>query len=241
MNDDPTPLTDEELSAAVDGEADAALLARIEADPTARARRDELRAAADQVAALPPVELGAADVDRLIATALDAPTAPAAPARAVARTTWLVAAAVIVLVAIGLGLVLSGRDAGDDVASSDGIESSQATEAFDAVGGSTEDGAATAELAPDAADSEAPASTTTAPGGDEASAALVDLGTFASGAELREALASSFPATANTTRTDSTAGALPAPAAVDHCATQLQVTLELDGDPLQVGVATVDG
>ena len=70
---------------------------------------------------------------------------------------------------------------------------------------------------------------------------IVDLGTFASGAELREALASSFPATANTTRTDSTAGALPAPAAVDRCATQLQVTLELDGDPLQVGVATVDG
>ena len=231
MTDDPTPLTDEELSAAIDGEADPEVTARLDRDPAARARFDELRAVADRVAGLDPVALGDAEVDRLVAGALDAPAAPPAPARTGSRTTWLVAAAVVLLVGLGLTLVFTGRDSTDEVASTD-------ADSFETVDGAGDDGSASgAEAAPEAsgeADIAADAAIpSTAPG----AADLVDLGTFPSGAALREALATSFPAAAERATSAPALGT----SAIDRCAEQLQVTLELDDGPQQVGVAVVDG
>lgn len=241
MTDDRTPLTDEELSAAIDGEADADVDARIEADPRARARRDELAAAAERVAELPTPALAAVDADRIIAAALDAPAAPAAPARSRPTTTWLVAAAVILLVGVGLTLVFAGRAGEDDVASTGAAES------FDTVGNEVDDaGAPSAAPEPESAEhlsgadvaADGQASTTTGPAAEE-TAAVVELGDFASGADLREALATSFAEAARSSSADATDR--PAPTSIDRCAEQLQVTLELADGAQQVGIATVDG
>ena len=237
MTDDRTPVTDEELSAAIDGEADPEVIARIDRDPEARARFEELRAAADRVAGLPPVALPDDAVDRLVAGALDVPVAPPAPARGTPRTTWLVAAGVVLLVGLGLVLVFTGRGGDEDLASS-GSDGS-----FDTVGSAIDEDGAGADAAPEAsaeADaSSGQAATTTAPSDEASDAGVVDLGAYASGEELRAALATSFPATATANRVEG-ARAAASTAAIDRCAEQLQVTLGLDDGPLQVGVATVD-
>ncbi|MCB0970372.1 MAG: hypothetical protein KDA97_02475 [Acidimicrobiales bacterium] len=247
MTDPNTPLTDEDLSAAIDGEADAELLARIEADPVARARRDELAAAAAHVAELVPPALDDAVVDDLVAAALDEPVAPARPSRSTGTAPWLVAAVVVALAGIGLALVLAGRGAGDDVAS----------QRFDTVGSAIGDDAgaggtaldeeaaepATASGAEsaDAAHGAAPTTTTspslnTTSGGEE----VLDLGTFASGAELREALAEVFPGAAFSAD-DGATRSRASDDAVARCAEQLRVTLELADGPQRVGIAVVDG
>lgn len=242
MTSPASPFSDDELSLAIDGELDADRAALLEADPVARARRDALAAAAARVGtAVEPLDATA--VDQLIAAALEAPLAPSAPPRTTrGPQPWLVAAAVVALVAVGLGLVWSGRGTQSDQASFQtvGNSISAADEATESGAGSGRDGAeeaagSMAETAPEASTDTSSAPTTTAPGLPVLPDALA-LGEFASGDELREALADAFPASAQPTSAE-----VPSAAALERCATQLQVTLDLAGDPLRTGFATVDG
>ena len=131
------PLSDEDLSAALDGEASADVVARIAADPEAQARSATLAAAAEAIGTSPP-SLDATAVDALVAGALDAIpaasglTADDAPAndgpsddgpagdgdgvvtplpshrgRRIVHT-WLVAAVVLAFLGVGVGLIWSG-------------------------------------------------------------------------------------------------------------------------------------
>ena len=93
----------------------------------------------------------------------------------------------------------------------------------------------------DAAHGAAPTTTTspslnTTSGGEE----VLDLGTFASGAELREALAEVFPGAAFSAD-DGATRSRASDDAVARCAEQLRVTLELADGPQRVGIAVVDG
>lgn len=249
MTDQPTPLTDDDLSAALDGEADAITVARLADDPAARARQDELAAATDRLRAAAVAPLDAATVDDLIATALDEPVAPAAVAgRRRGPAPWLVAAVVAVLMAVGLGLVWSGRtgnqklDTASNRVSSDAA-STASPEASDKSAGSLSGGgqsAATTTVIPGHG-----LPTTTAPGASPSSVTVVPLGAFATGDDLRTALATAFPvAAADTTSPDGSPTTAPSPTepsreAIDRCAAQLKVTLSLTGDPLHQGYATV--
>ena len=71
MTTSPPPLDDLQLSDALDGDAGPDVAARLAADPAARARLDQLRAARDLVAAGEVAPLPGATVDRLVAAALD--------------------------------------------------------------------------------------------------------------------------------------------------------------------------
>ena len=71
MTSSPPPLDDLQLSDALDGDAGPDVTARLAADPAARARLDQLRAARDLVAAGEGAPLPGATVDRLVAAALD--------------------------------------------------------------------------------------------------------------------------------------------------------------------------
>ena len=110
MNDPLSPLSDEDLSAVIDGEASPAVIARVEADPRAQARLTALREAIARLQAEPAAPLDQKTVDRLITRALspapDGLSSP--PSRAGRRTppSWLVAAVVLACMAIGLGLAL---------------------------------------------------------------------------------------------------------------------------------------
>lgn len=242
MNDRPTPLTDEELSAAIDGEASDDVLARLAADPAAEARRDQLLAARDLLADSTTPTLAAAQVDALVGHALDGTSAVPAPARGRrGPAPWLVAAALAVLVALGLTLVWVGRGSSDEVATSanDSAESSGGAsasdeDAFDAISG---------HAAPEVADgsgSEA-APTTGSATGLQVDGSLVDLGSFDRPEDLRSALATSFPPFAGPDD-GATERSAPRTAAVDRCAEQLQVALDLDEEQrVQAGFATVDG
>lgn len=130
---DPLPpsVSDEDLSALLDGEAAPGVEARVAADPSAAHRLARLRDAAAVLAEDPP-PLPEPAVDALIAAALgaagpadagpdDADDAPedADPVRPLVPPTprrsprggarWLVAAAILVLLGTGLALVWSGR------------------------------------------------------------------------------------------------------------------------------------
>ncbi len=238
MTDQPTPLTDEELSAALDDQADASVAARVAASPEAHARSAELAAAAALVANAAVPELPATAVDTLINGALDVPLAPAAPRReSRGPRPWLVAAAVAALAAVGLGLVLSGRGASEDHAS-------RSSGAGNDVAESTTAGDGELDAAPEAFDT---ASESGSIAGSDTPSTLatvgvlpvVDLGAFADGDALREALATSFPTEAARNTTGSSSRAMPADAAVTRCGDQLKVTLELESDPLNAGYATV--
>src|SRR5699024_3193844 len=122
------PFSDEELSSILDGEADAARVERVEADERARIRLEEWRrgTARGRGAAgpRPPGEVDGRAIGRAAADA-----APAgAPISTLARPSRssprgpprpLVAAVVVVLAAIGLGLIWSGTRVtdGDNTAS----------------------------------------------------------------------------------------------------------------------------
>jgi hypothetical protein len=307
MTDTP-PLTDDDLSAVLDGEAPAHVVARAEADPAARARLAELRAAADFVAA-PVAALPDDVVDRLVSRALDAadqafddrpgtaaaaiatpldaradadaeadddgagagddgssdggsgdradertdddvvlPLAPRRSARRAAPPTWLVAAVVAALVAVGLGLVWSGRsqDRTDTATSTAATSKSAEGAGRDSSGaGSVADGAdeADGDTSSDAAGGGhgSPATTAVPPTDTQASSAgpAIDLGTFPSTAALRESLRASFPESRNAYRAEDSSS--PTAVAVARCAAQVQVTLSLDDPPTASGVATVAG
>lgn len=111
------PLSDEELSAVIDGEADDAVLDRLGRDEQAQARLQELREASHLIGASVIEPPSAEIVDRLVDRALEAANAPDAPIAPLGSSSGraatgpprlLVAAVVVVLAAIGLGLVWSG-------------------------------------------------------------------------------------------------------------------------------------
>lgn len=266
MTDHRTP-TDDDLSLALDGEADADLLARIEADPDARARLEQLRAAAS-LASTPVTPLGGDAVDELIATAVDAPVAPVVSARARRgqrrAAPWLVAASVILLMAVGLTLVWAGRSSDDDQASatlaSAADKSSESAESSN--GGAAADtnfsgsGSTATDQAAPAGGHGSP--TTIAPSTSSASLPLLYLGSYESGDALREATAGSFAdawkasgskvayqggdtAADEVGRSTTSGGTPPTAEAVDRCGDQLQVTLSTKAGPVQTGYATVDG
>lgn len=263
MTDHLTP-TDDDLSLALDGEADAALLARIEADPDARARLEQLRAATGRLRNVAVAPLEDDTVDDLIAAAIDTPIAPSRPASGRGRSAvpWLVAAAVIVLMAIGLTLVWAGQSSDQDQA---GATKSSETGPQDANAdaGSSADAAFSAEesttgseLALSGGHGAAPTTSAPAAGSPTAEPPVLYLGSYPSAAKLREATASSFadawkasgsPLTFDSADPDPkvapsarTAERPPSDASIDRCGDQLQVTLSMKAPPIQAGYATVD-
>lgn len=263
------PLTDEDLSAVLDGEAGPEVVARVQADPAARSRLDAFRAAGDALRQVPVETLDAETVDDLIQRALseavdtaatsddaegspDAVVTPLAPPRGRrGAPRWLVAAAIIALVAVGLGLVWSGvsNDGDPDLAemtAEDTGGSSDAERGSDSAGGgagrqeseSSEGSSDTsADEAPPDAENPSVAPTTTATGDSATPTALPDLGAFESFDDLRTSLRTSFPDPAPSPRR----GDVPSSTQVDRCDTQMQQVFEIPGDPVNTGIATVAG
>lgn len=158
--DDPAPgsadLLDELVSAVLDGEATDDEVARVEADPTLRARRDELGRVAAAVAS-PVTPASAADRDRAIAAALavaDGVPAPSEDAEVVdlrtardrRRRTYQVAGSVaaVVLAAVLAVPLLSSRDDDSRDAAFQEVGSATSGDAADT------DDSALSELAPGA-------------------------------------------------------------------------------------------
>jgi len=131
---------DELVSAVLDGEADAATRAQVEADPALRARLEDLRAVRDLVAA-PVVPLDTITAARLRRSAIRAEH-PAATAQRSNVGRWLLsAAAVLLLVALAIpvlgsldGVGDNGDAGGDDqaTASLESADDEAATESLDA-------------------------------------------------------------------------------------------------------------
>jgi anti-sigma factor RsiW len=251
MNDSPRPLTDEDLSAHLDGQGPADLAARLAADPAATARLHELRAAAGAVRDASVAPLDPDPVDDLVGRALAAPE-PAAgrptdqedqlvvPLAHRRRTgpPWLVAAVVVTLMAVGLGLVWSGTRGGGAEDTATG-SSDLGLEVDEAAPESSGDGAAADRDAPGDGASNPPS--TTASDGlatAEEAVALPDLGAFETSEDLRASLATAFPASAATTTAASEAGPI-TDASVDRCAGLLREVLPVEDDPTHVGFARV--
>lgn len=215
MSHVPDEPLDDLLSADVDGETSPAEHARIESDPELRSRREALKAAAT-VAALPPTPLAPAVVDRIVEHAMDGSRADggrAAPVRSAssgsrARARWrqppvLVAAAVVLLGAIGIGLIVtapSGRHRTDTSAS--------------AAKGLTTDKAAGAE-----GRGVSPPSTRAGGSGSTDQNAVAFLGRFASVGELRAALQTTLPPVASAPAPE---GSQVSSGQADRCATVVE-------------------
>lgn len=263
MTDPLTPLSDEDLSAALDGMATPDVDARIQADPAARARLEHLKAASSAVAQDPPAILDPAVIDALVAQAIERGTAPAsetagvvtplAPRRRTAAGTqrWLVAAAVVVLMAIGLGFVYSGTHSDDTQDAGVALEDGRAASQDDSpspepqVSSSAEQGEDSAETPPDHGAPGQPnqavpddPSDETSPDSDaQAPAELTELGTFDDKDALRTELRAGFPQDAQLAE-----GMRPTEANVTRCNNFIQtvlVDLSLSTDPDAVGQATV--
>lgn len=274
MTDHPAPITDEDLSAHLDGQAAPDMAQRIAADPEAQNRLEALRDAARTVADAPVPALDGATVDRLVGRALlvfdeahgptdpvltpiastqrsssvdasDAPHAvrPYAPqelvppaARRRLPPTWLVAAAVVLVVALGIGLVVTGRDRDR---SDQGVNTALTESTDRDQGAASKSGEASADAsAPQPSEhggaSGAAPSTTIGPA---FAAGAVDLGRFDTAQALRTALATRFPDAPAT----ASSGGAPVTAAVQRCGTQVLVALNLKSNPTHIGYATVGG
>lgn len=259
MTEPHLPLTDEDLSAYLDNEVTPEVRARIEADPQALGQVQDLVAARDAVAASRPAPLPSHVVDAMVARALDSfdssgaasseqpDSAPLAPPSSIARArrgrasrsaTWMVAAAVVALVAIGSGLIWSGV---------------QSTESSD-VAGSADTAATEAERQaarqdPDSDSDNAEAFFDGAPPTSVEPAEVTDLGSAETPAELRRSLAEGFPADSGPVSSPAAeasdggaAGEEPITIGqVDSCAQQLGVRHGTGNDVTDVGTATVDG
>lgn len=249
MTDPRPPLSDDDLSALLDGEAAPDVAARVRDDPAAAARLEALRAAATAIHDLPVTPLPAATVDDLVGRALaaadgaatgpapdddpDAVVAPLRPRGGASVPRWLVAAAVVLLVAVGLSLVWSGRDDRTETASTPPSAQDQASEeALDEDGAGDGDGATSGGVQSE----EVPAATPdqAIPGrGTE----VTDLGEFATLDDLRTSLARAFP----TDRAAVDGAAAPSAAAVLRCQQLMTEVFVLEGEPTHIGQATVDG
>ena len=267
MTDSLLPLSDEDLSAVFDGEASSDVASRAAADPVAQARLAAIRDVVKAVQEHAVTPLGEDAVDQLVARALSSAEKVASidhlrhdgtdglvvplPTPSGRRTppNWLVAAAVVALMAIGVGLVWSGQaDRGTDtIAASTNGETLQKSDLSEA--------GAMDYLDPQnrtnyQLDSGAPS--TTGVGGphgletttarskaDQAVAMLVELGTFAEAAALRTALKTSFPSDIGTAHP--TARVSPTNLQVNRCQAQIQNILTITSNASQVGLALVAG
>ncbi|CAN5759943.1 hypothetical protein BH10ACT1_BH10ACT1_40530 [soil metagenome] len=266
MTEPLAPLTDEDLSAVLDGEADASITARVAADPEASARLAQLRAAGEALRSSTVTPLAPSIVDGLIGRALSAadevPTTAAGPdqpsdhavvqpmvaptrRRTGSMPPWLVAAAVVLLVGVGLVLVWSGRDDGSNEQDTAAVNTEQADKAADSASGSANGGGSVAGEAPADAPSASPHGepTTTAAADSSRATALVQLGTFADADALREDLKEAFPRPESSKGPDD--GDLEAlglsQASISRCDTQVRTILSIEGQARNEGVATVDG
>lgn len=229
------PISDEELSAALDGEAGPATLARLPGDSAASDRSVQLAAAAEAVRKASGADLPPDTVEKLIATAL----ASAAPVRTSQHRkgppSWAVAAVVVALGALGLTLVWAGRDSGTDLASAPTTTASADAATLGHLGD--------AEALSADASSPAPGSEKTSAepaailGSDTTEPEVVNLGSYRSGVALREDLAESFPV--ESVRSSNDSADLPEAAALDRCGEQLLVTLGLPDQPQRIGYAQV--
>lgn len=257
MTDPTPPLSDEDLSAVLDGEATPDVVARVQADPRARARLDAFRRVATSVGRAPVDPLAPSTVDDLVARALAEASGPAAatyppptgdpvvtplapPRGNRPAPRWLVAAAIVALVAIGLGLVWSGTNDGD----ADTLAGSGTPNGADEADGGAESASDASESPDEPLESEGPGvgaqpanpavPTTTAAGDDDL---VGDLGTFADADELRTALARSFPSASTLTR-----GTIDRDdASLARCDQLNREVFEIDDGPTETAVATVDG
>lgn len=291
MTDQVTPLSDEELSAHLDGESGPEVGERIAAEPEARSRMASLAAAARAIAAEPVTPLPPATVDNIVAQALAAATevergaggaadakgvsdgrppaplpasggsgdetgvAPLAPSRSgrgrAAPPAWLVAAVVLLVFAVGAGLVIAGRNGGrQDAAAPTTSKSAASDGAADrspsATGGAEsnqDQGSASAgSPSPDESPTLVPGHGAPAPDpsttvtGSFAVPAPLWLGLFSTPDALRTELATTFPA-----QPQPSPETPPTAASIGRCADQVGVTLALKGKPLHQGYASVAG
>lgn len=239
MTDHHPPLSDEDLSALLDGMADPAVVERVRNDPDARARVEALRAAGDLLRKAPIQPLADSTVDSMIDRALTARTAtdgatvtPLAPRRAMSHGAqrWLVAAAVVALVAVGLGLVWNGTRG-----SSDQDAASTPTDANAAANHTRTPEDDASEMPSHGADGPAEAGANS----DEV-AELDDLGSFGTASELRMLLRGSFPDDSPT----ATGSEIPTVGAVNRCTDFIHTAfddIELAPKPDEVGYAEVEG
>jgi hypothetical protein len=253
MTSTPSPLDDDLLSSVLDGDADAATVARIAADPSASSRLSQLHDAQGMLAASSVPPLGDDVITAMIDSAVQTTSehddqepdrdgvVPIPSSRTGPVPGWLVAAVVLILMGIGLTLVYTGRD--------------QAEVAFNAVGssiGTSDDGSGdladrgeASAVAPDAAapaESEAAGAeaTTTASAGSETSddvPVLVPLGDFTDSDALRVHLRDGFPQPDESTPPSSEADL----DAAFRCLGKVDAMFNTDGDPVNVGLATVAG
>jgi negative regulator of sigma E activity len=246
------PLSDDDLSAIIDGEADDDDVARFTGDAVAKDRVRELQAASDLLRTTTVESLPAASVDDLVAAALGALDADPAPdedsvtdhdaatpvepvplasrRRGRSTSSWLVAAAVVILAGIGLTLVWGGTrgTTHDDQAA----DTASATSSTAAAGRSNVD-AAVGGAEPGASVEEKPKATVTA-------TSLPDLGTYDSVADLRTGLKGGFPANAEAYPV----ATAPTATDIERCAGQTYEIFEPEGisdQPVREGAATVGG
>lgn len=247
MTDTNAPLTDEELSAILDGQADASVRERLASDPAGQARFDALRNARDLLAGEPVVPLSSTTVDSLVARAIaegtgathrtDDVVTPLAP-RARRRSgppMWAVAAVVAVMVAIGLGLVWSGVDDGSNGGGGElAGPSPTASQPTEGDRSSPDEDSERRDAAP--SDTAEP----TLQPNEGVPAPIIDLGTFDSTEDLRTALADSIPNTGQLADPD----IAPSTASVNRCADQVATLMQSEvatSQPDRKAFARVDG
>ncbi|MEO6987225.1 MAG: hypothetical protein ABI239_01100 [Aquihabitans sp.] len=252
------PLSDEDLSAALDGMAEPDVEARIQADPSARARLDALRAASETIGRGSAPTLDANTVDALIAQAIEVGNSPAedgepssapqvspdgvvtplAPRRRSGTGTqrWLVAAVIVVLMAIGLGLVYSGTRSPQNETAAVSTQNERAASSSD----TAEPAADGADAAmPDHFDTEASGAAPEADASDQEPAALDQLGSFDDIRSLRSELRDGFPPDSAPV-----VGDRPSNISVDRCNNFIQTVLgnmSPAPEPEALGYVSVDG
>ena len=257
MTEPLAPLSDEDLSAALDGVAGPDVEARIQADPSAQERLAALRAASNAIGRAPAPALDPGTVDALVARAIaegtsratgsepslstpptspDGVVTPLAPRRrsSAGRQQWLVAAVVVALVAIGLGLVYSGTRQARTETTATGAQADR---------NAARNGTTTVPSAEDASgDGAAPSHSGAQPDLDPSAqkpAALDQLGSFDDVSALRTVLRAGFPQDPSPV-----VGDRPTNASVNRCSSQIQTVLgemALSPEPDEVGYATIAG
>ncbi len=267
MADDPrTPASgpagadDELVTAVLDGEATEAEVDRVRSDPALAARLEQFRQAAAALADPPPPlpdDQRRAVLEGALAAGRDAgegpqapkPVGPIAPRRSRRHVppAFLVAAAVIVMVAVGLALVLNGR--GEQNRDSRASSKATSSDTFSQASGDSQAkaGSGTADKTAAAQGGEGPhaGGTQQAPtsAAGEGRPALPYLGTFTNADQLRSALGALDPTTLRPTEPST-----PPDASGSYTQAQLQRCAQIPrgyeqqlGQPFAYAYANVNG
>ncbi len=250
MNDT-TDSLDLDLSLSLDGVASPEIEARLQSDHATLARREQMRRAIELIAS-PPSPLDDQAVNSTISAALDGarrnvsadpgvvsmlPSPGSTGSRRI--PPWLVAAAVLILMGVGLTLVYTGRETSTDVAFQQvgsSLEPDTAlTESADADNTAEREAAAAGAAAPDAADAVSTTSAVSSAGGTSVPT-LVPLGSFESADQLREHLRSGFPeAPPDVTNAEHDLDA------AFRCLGKIDTMFGTGSEPVHVGLATIAG